>query len=122
MVIAEVHAMPQKTKTCGSFDALCLYRCGSGAGLAPTTGPANGLPEWQLEDLCKIDVLLCGAPGKHEESTLQRYQTMGGEKEASFKRWRMEERKITFNALPAIQEAKKALPGYISFCCKAMSI
>lgn len=77
---------------------------------------------WHLEDLCKIEALLRGAPDKHEEGTLQRYQTMGGEKEAPFKRWRMEVRKITFNTLPAIQEVKKSLPGYISFCCKAVTV
>lgn len=77
---------------------------------------------WHPEDLCKIEALRCGAPNKHEEGALQRCQTMGREKEAAFKRWRMGVRKITLNALPAIQEVKKASPGYISFCRKAVTV
>lgn len=37
------------------------------------------------------------------KGALQRYQTTGREKEASFKSWRMKVRKITLTALPAIK-------------------
>jgi len=66
---------------------------------------------WHLEDLCKIKALLRGAPNKHEEGALQRCQTMGGEKEASLKRWRMRAKRIALNVLPGIREVNKAVPG-----------
>lgn len=30
LIIAEVHAVPQRTKANDNFDALCHYRCGTG--------------------------------------------------------------------------------------------